>query len=90
VVPLVAPTGQMQNSMDQARKTSRSRQLTFRISVQRHCSSRKKTSKNELKSIRDLSIKEEGEGSGSLIKGSTTIDLEDEKEKKKDRELQAK
>jgi hypothetical protein len=40
-----------------------------------------------LKSTRDLSIREEGEGSNSLIKGSTTSDLEDEKEKKKDREL---
>lgn len=48
---------------------------------------RKKTSKTELKSLRDLSIKEEGDGSGSLLKGSTTSDLEDEKEKKKDREL---
>ncbi len=44
--------------------------------------------KKVLKSLKDMSIREE-EGSSSVIKAST-IDLEDEKEKKKDRELQAK
>ncbi|CAF0941486.1 unnamed protein product [Adineta steineri] len=38
------------------------------------------------KSMKDLAIKEE-EGSNSLMKGSTTSDLDEEKEKKKEKEL---
>jgi len=44
---------------------------------------RKKTAKGELKAV----IKEEVDGPNPLAKASITSDIDDEKEKKKDREL---
>jgi hypothetical protein len=48
---------------------------------------RKKTPKTELKSAKDTTIKEDGEVPANLAKASVTSDVDDEKEKKKDREL---
>jgi hypothetical protein len=48
---------------------------------------RRKTAKGDLKSAKETVIKEEGEGQNILAKASITSDVDDEKEKKKDREL---
>ena len=51
---------------------------------------RKKISKTESKPVKETAIKEEGDSPNNLTKLSLTSDGEDEKEKKKDRELQVK
>ena len=48
---------------------------------------RKKGAKAELKSAKEAAIKEEGESPNNLTKVSVTSDVDEEKEKKKDREL---
>jgi hypothetical protein len=49
--------------------------------------SRRKTMKSEGKSAKETTIKEEVECPNNVIKSSTIADTDDEKEKKKDREL---
>jgi hypothetical protein len=49
--------------------------------------SRRKATKGDNKSAKETAIKEELEGSSNFTKASVNSDVDDEKERKKDREL---